>query len=144
VEEASWKKPYLSRVGFKVDPSIRFIFDGCIRTSLMQSNFNWGVALLQLNKKPLAYSLFLEHNGHAYICKTSFDERYRKHGPGIYINYVVVRELMNRANIDVIDFMTNLPFEHKWASETIQVNRLRLWQKGVAPFLFRNIGVCRI
>jgi hypothetical protein len=138
VEEASWKKPYNSARGIKVDSSIRFIFDGCVRTSLMQSKFNWGVALLQLNRKPIAYSLFLEHNGHAYICKTSFDDRYRKHGPGIYVNYAVVRQLMNRNNIRIIDFMSDLPFSHKWASEIVPVNRISLYQ-GTAPILLRRV-----
>ena len=138
VEETSWKKPYLSARGFKVDPTIRFIFDGCIRTSLMQSKFNWGVALLQLNRKPIAYSLFLEHNGHAYICKTSFDNRYRQHGPGIYVNYEVVHQLMSRTNIRIIDFMSDLPFSHKWASEIVPVNHIILSQ-GMAPILLRRV-----
>ncbi len=139
VESASWKKSYRSRIGLKVDPVLSFIYHGCMQTSLTVSDFDWGVAFLELNEKPIAYSLFLKHKGHAYICKTSFDDRFRKQGAGVYVNHVVVRELMSRSNVDIIDFMTDLPFSHKWASKTIQVNRLRLWQRGVAPFLFRSI-----
>ena len=138
VEETSWKKPYLARSGFKVDPTIQFILDGCTRTSLMQSEFDWGVALLRLDKKPIAYSLFLEHKGHAYICKTSFNKQYRQQGPGIYVNYSVVRQLMNRTNIRIIDFMTDIAFSHKWASEIVPVDHIVLSQ-GIAPILLRQV-----
>jgi len=139
VESASWKKPHLLYAGFKEDPTLSFIFNGCLQTSLADSSFDWGVGLLELEGKTIAYCLFLTHNGHAYVCKTSFDNRYRKYSPGIYVNHAVVRELMNRANVKVIDFMTDLPFSHKWASEVVPVVRFRMSRRSVAPLLLRRI-----
>jgi len=143
VENASWKESYRSRIGLKADPVLSFLFYGCLQTSLTVSEFEWGIALLELNEKPIAYSLFVNHRGHAYVCKTSFDDRYRRQGAGIYINHMVVHELLSR-NVSVIDFMTDLPFSHKWASEVTQVKRFKLWQRGVAPFLFRNVLSSRV
>ena len=115
---------------FKVDPSILFVLNGCVQTSLTVPKFNYGVALLELNGKAIAHSMFLEYNGHAYICKTSFNNRYKKYGPGIYINYAVVRELISKTDVKVIDFITDLPFSHKWASEVVPVNKFIMARKG--------------
>jgi CelD/BcsL family acetyltransferase involved in cellulose biosynthesis len=131
VERASWK-----RKQSEVDPFIPFVLNGCVQTSLIEPSFNWGVALLELNGKAIAYSMFLEYNGHAYICKTSFDNSYRTYGPGICINHAVVRELFNRTNVKVIDFLTDLPFLHRWASEVVPVNNFIMSQKGIAPLLY--------
>lgn len=141
VEETSWKKPVFMQKGMSVDPSIQFILDGCARTSPMGSKFDWGVAVLNLNRTPIAYSLFVEHSGHAYVCKTSYNQRYRQQGPGIYVNYSVVRELLNRSNIRIIDFMTNLTFSHKWASQVVPVNRLVITQGGITPILLRALSI---
>jgi hypothetical protein len=82
------------------------------------------VAFLELNGTAIAHSIFLEYNGHAYLYKTSFDDRYRKLGPGIYTINAVLRELMSRPEVKVIDFVTDLPFEHQWASEVVPANRV--------------------
>lgn len=133
VERASWKSTHEALTDFKVDPYFPFFINGCFKTSLIEPNFNWGVALLELNGKAIAYSMFTEYKGYAYISKTSFDGHYSKHSPGIYINHAVVRELINRTNVKVIDFITDLPFLHKWASEVVPANRFIISQKGIAP-----------
>lgn len=141
VEETSWKKPLFMQKRIEADPSIKFILDGCVRASLLDSKFDWGVAVLNLNRRPIAYSLFVELNGHAYVCKTSFNQRYRRQGPGIYVNYSVIRELLNKSNIRIIDFMTNLTFSHKWASQVVPVNRIVITQGGITPILFRALSI---
>lgn len=131
VERTSWKSSNQPLEKFKVDPSILLVLNGCVQTSLTVPSFNWGAAILELNGVAIAHSIFLDYKGHAYICKTSFDNRYKKYGPGIYINYVVVRELMNKAGVEVIDFMNDLPFLHKWTSNIVSVNRFIMSRKGL-------------
>lgn len=145
IEKSSWKALQQKSKKFEVDASIIFVLNGCVQTALTVPLFNWGVAVLELNETPIAHSMFLEFNGHAYICKTSFNDNYRKLGPGIYINYAVVRELMRRNNIKLIDFMTNLPFSHKWASNVVPINRIIISKKGIGPlYLIRRVILERV
>jgi hypothetical protein len=124
VEKASWK--YLSQPPekFQLDPNILFLLNGCEQLSLTVPAFNWGVAFLELNGTAIAHVIFPEYDGHAYSYRSSFDDRYRKYSPGIYIHHAVVRELMSRPEVKVIDFVTDLQFSHKWASEVVPANRV--------------------
>jgi hypothetical protein len=124
VEKASWKNLNQPPEKFELNPHILVLLNGCIQTSLTVPAFNWGVAILELNGTAIAHSMFLEYNGYAYIYRTSFDDRYRRLGPGIYTINAVVRELMSKTEVKVIDFVTDLPFEHQWASEVVPVNRV--------------------
>jgi hypothetical protein len=123
VEMASWKSINQPPEKAKIDPQILYIFNGCIQIASTVPTFNWGVAVLELNGTAIAHSMFLDYNGYAYLCKTSFNNSYRKYGPGIYINYAVVRELMSKTEIKMIDFMSDFPFSHKWTSDIVPVNR---------------------
>jgi hypothetical protein len=128
VEKASWKFIKQPPEKFKLDPSIPFLLDACVQLSLTEPAFNWGAAVLELNGKAIAYSMFLAYNGYAYIYKTSFDNRYRKYGLGTYVNHTVVRELMSKPEVILIDFLSDLPFSHKWASEVVPVKRVIISQ----------------
>ncbi len=144
VERMSWKEAYRLRIGLSVDPVLSCILDGCIETASKVKEFNWEVAVLELNREPIAYNLLVNYQGIVYCCKTSFDNCYRKQGAGIYINHVVVQELKKRPDVQVIDFLTNLPFSHKWASEVVPTYRVRLWQNGLVQFLFRKTVSSRL
>jgi hypothetical protein len=140
VETASWKSTDQPSEKLKIDPSILLFLNGFVQTSLAVPKFNWGVAFLELNGIPIAHSMFLEYNGEAYICKTSFNDRYRKQGPGIYINHLVVRKLMSKNEVKVIDFITDVPFSHKWASEVVPINRFIMLRKGMGLlYLIRDV-----
>jgi hypothetical protein len=127
VQKASRRFRNLPSEKFEFDHdifSIRTLLNGCVQTSLTVPAFNWGAAILELNGTAIAHSMFLEYNGYAYIYKTSFSERYKKHGPGIYLNHIVVRELMSKTEAKVIDWLCDFQFTHKWASEVVPFNRV--------------------
>ncbi|MDD1776173.1 MAG: GNAT family N-acetyltransferase [Candidatus Methanomethylicus sp.] len=134
VEKSSWKYVGQPPERFELDPSILHVLDGCAEVSQRFPSFDWGAAILEHRGKPIAHSLFLEHGGHAYICKTSFSDSHRRHSPGFYINYAVVRELWHRPGVKVIDFMGDLPYARRFASEVVPVNKIVLSRNNLGLF----------
>jgi hypothetical protein len=138
IERKSWKYAYWKQIGRNVDPSMVFYWNGSRQTALKESEFDWKVAILELDGREVAYCLLTKYKQSAYTCKTSFDERYRDIYPGIYVKHAVVRELFGRSDIKWIDFMGDLPYHRKWTDPPPPIVRLSMSKRSLVPILVRH------
>jgi hypothetical protein len=116
VERVSWKEGWRSQAGMEVDQDLLMVWNGSQQTTETDPSFNWNVWFLDLNDQTLAYALVFQYKEVAFIVKTSYDERYKKLYPGIFIVNEAIRELFGRGQVKKIDFLTDLPFMETWTS----------------------------
>jgi len=115
IEKMSWKEELRVRTG-KKDIDLLMILEGSQHTAEIEPSFKWDVWFLELNNQAIAYSLFIEYKGISYCVKTSYDRRYKRLYPGIYVINAALCEFFNRRQIRKIDFLTDLPFHETWTS----------------------------
>jgi hypothetical protein len=135
IEKTSWKQNWRRQHHALVDESLLKFWEGSSLAIRTYPDFKRSVWFLELNDHAIAYSLVVQYKGTAYMCKTSYNNQYRKFSLGIYINNVMVRDSFNSGSITMIDLMTNLPFYKYWTSKYMLRVRLLLW-KGFLPNLF--------
>ena len=137
VEDASWKQSWRTQNGASVDEELLTVWEASSTALKTFSGLRRSVWFLELNGQAIAYTMVLQYKGVAYTFKTSFDDKYRKLSPGIYIKNVALRDLFNSGRVALIDFMTNLPFHDRWTST--QQSRVEfLLSKGFLPNLIRR------
>lgn len=124
IEKESWKQTYRLQRGIEKDDGLIELFTAATGTQLTTTGFQWEVAFLEVNGKKIAYSFWFEYKDTAFICKTSFDDRYKKYYPGMYINNAVIREVFKNPAIKQIDLMTDLPFHDRWAPKKVPRTRI--------------------
>jgi len=139
VERMSWKEAERTRSGTQVDPDLSIFWRGAQYTSRTESDFNWRVWFLELNDQTLAYSMVLEYKETAFIVKTSYDERYKRLQPGIYINNVAIRELFEKGKVRKIDWLTDLPFHRNWTSLCLPRVRVTMSRKGILSHIMAHV-----
>ncbi len=116
VESVSWKEEWRSQTGMKGDQDLLMAWNGSQYTTRTEPSFNWSFWFLDLNNQTLAYALVFQYKEVAFIVKTSYDERYKKFYPGIFVINAAIRELFGRRQVKKIDFVTDLPFMETWTS----------------------------
>jgi hypothetical protein len=116
VERMSWKEGRRTQRGIKIDPDLMMVWAGSQYMAKTEPDFKWSVWLLELNDQTLAYLLACQYKEVAYFTKTSYDGRYKRFTPGIYICNAAIRELFNKHRIRKVDFLTDLPFMETWTS----------------------------
>jgi ribosomal protein S18 acetylase RimI-like enzyme len=117
VERESWKESWRAKKGSKVDDSLIAIWEGLNRTAQTRSDLDWGVWFLEINDHPVAYALIAIYSGVASIIKTSYNARYRRFYPGIYVINIAMSQLWDTRKIKMIDFLTDLQFMDMWTNE---------------------------
>jgi len=137
VERMSWKEAWRSKIGMEIDPDLLMIWKGAQYTTKTEPKFNWSIGFLELNGQTLAYSLFLQYKGVAFDVKTSYDARYKRFYPGVYVNNATIRELFNKRQVRNIDFLTDLPFHRIWTSICLPRVKVMMSQKGVSSIVMR-------
>jgi hypothetical protein len=134
VEQQCWKQGWRQNNEVTIDDDLLNIWSNSSSEIRINPNFNRRVWFLTLNETVVAYNLAILYKGTAYFCKTSFDNRYRRLYPGVFLNNVAIRELFNDGDVKFIDFMTNLPFHARWTKTRLERKRLLL-SKGFVPKL---------
>jgi len=137
VERMSWKEAWRVQRGEKIDEDLLMILKASQHTARTEPAFKWGVWFLELNDQPLAYSLVIQYKQVAFSTKTSYDERYKKFYPSIYLLNSVIRELINKRQVKSVDFLTDLSFHQTWTLTTLPRVRAML-AKGVLPTIVRS------
>jgi hypothetical protein len=115
IEKMSWKEELRVRTG-KKDTDLLILLEGSQHMVEIEPGFKWDVWFLELNNQAIAYSLFIEYKGVSYCVKTSYDRRYKRLYPGIYVINAALCEFFNKHQIREIDFLTDLPFHETWTS----------------------------
>lgn len=124
IEKGSWKQTYRLERGIEKDESLLGLFTAATDNQLTTAGFKWEVAFLEVNGKKIAYSFWFEYKDTVFICKTSFDDHYKKFYPGMYINNAVIREVFKNPAIKQVDLMTDLPFHDRWAPKKVPRTRI--------------------
>jgi len=124
IEKRSWKHEWRVKKGLTKDHDLFIIIDGSINMSRLDSDFKWYVWFLRIKDVSIAYTLILKYKQTAYIVKTSYDKKYKKYHPGIFINNIAIRHLFHTKNVLKIDWLTDLPFHRNWTS--ISFPRIRV------------------
>ena len=137
VERVSWKEGWRSQTGMEGDEDLLMVWNGSQHASKSEPNFNWSVWFLELNNQTLAYALVFQYKEVAFIVKTSYDERYRKFYPGIFIINAAIRELFGRRQVKKIDFLTDLPFMETWTSLSLPRIGVIMSQKNILQIVIR-------
>jgi hypothetical protein len=137
VERMSWKEGWRSQLGIEIDPDLIMMWEGSQYMVKTEPDFKLSVWLLELNGQTLAYVLFPQYKEVAYLAKTSYDERYKKFYPGIYVINAAIRELFNKRQARHIDFLTDLAFMETWTSICLPRVRVMISQKGILPIIIR-------
>lgn len=133
VERMSWKEAWRTRKRIKIDHGLLMIWKGLQHTVKNEPDLNWTVRFLELDEQPLAYSLIIQYKEMAFCMKTSYDDRYKRFYPGIYINNEAIRELFNKRQVKKIDFLTKLPFHRNWTSIWTPRARVIMSRKSLIP-----------
>jgi hypothetical protein len=135
VDKRSWKEDW-RRVREMEDQDLINIVLGSLYTARIEPHFKWSIWFLELNTQAIAYSLLLQFKELALIMKTSYDKRYKKLFPGIYVNNALIRELFENTKIKRIDWLTDLEFHRNWTTICLPRVRVLLSQKGlISPLL---------
>jgi len=116
VESTSWKEKERTQSGMEIDQDLLVIWNGALRTTQTVPDFNWKIWFLEAGEKTLAYAMIFIYRETAFIVKTSYDERYKRFYPGIFVINEAIRDLLNERQVKRIDFLTDLPFMKTWTS----------------------------
>jgi CelD/BcsL family acetyltransferase involved in cellulose biosynthesis len=130
VERRSWKEIRRTKMDVEMDQDLMMIWNGSQYMAKAEPKFSWSACFLELDGQTLAYVLVLQYKDVAYIAKTSYDRRFRRLYPGIYVNNAAIRELFNRGQTSKIDFSTDLPFHRTWTSTCTPRVRVVIARKG--------------
>jgi CelD/BcsL family acetyltransferase involved in cellulose biosynthesis len=139
IEEASWKQNWRVKHHYLADENLLNLWEASNLLTRSHLDFKRRVWMLELNDQPVAYNLALLYKGTAYMFKTSYKNQYRKFYPGIYINNIAIRDLFDSGNVQLIDFMTNLPFHKRWTSKYLVRVRFLMWKGFLAKLIRVNI-----
>jgi hypothetical protein len=135
VEKESWKEDWRrSRRG--TDEHLLLLCRALTRISGRAHDL---VYFLELNGETIAYNLVLNFKQSAFMVKMSFNERYRKLYPGVFLTNEVVRETFNRQTTRSIDFLSALPFQKRWAPRYLGRVGLCMCRKGILPTILVTI-----
>jgi hypothetical protein len=124
IEENSWKNTWRRERGIRSDPNLPAFF-AYRKSKYPQERFPrfW---LLELNGVPIAYTIIIELNGVALLCKTSYDRRYAKMSPGEYVQNAAIKEMFDSQRFSKIDFLTSLPYIQRWTSHRLARERVAI------------------
>lgn len=119
VEKGSWKHTCRSTWSQESDDDgLRWFLNST--NNLNKSRFlKRKIWFMELDETPIAFQLVLEYKRTAYLCKTTFVDKYKKLGLGIYLSNSIIKETLDGRNIEKIDFLTNLPFLKKWRAKIV-------------------------
>jgi hypothetical protein len=138
VEKSCWKHNWRVDNDVQLDEDLINIWTWSCLAIRTYEGFKRRVCFLNLDGKVIAYNLAIEYKGTAYMCKTSFNNEYRKLNPGIFVINMSIRDSFDSGNVSRIDFMTNLPFHKRWTRMCLfRVEVLLV--KGILPKLLVSI-----
>jgi len=123
VENNSWKVDWRNARRIKEDPDLKAFLEFW-RFNPHEETDCPRVWLLELNGEPIAYTISLQLNGIAMLCKTSYDARYAKLYPGEYVQNAAIRDLFRPHEVSSIDFLTPLPYHRRWTTERLTRERV--------------------
>jgi hypothetical protein len=137
VEKKSWKEEVRARSGMKADLDLLMIWSGAKYMAELDPHFTWSAKFLELNNQELAHVLILQYKDVAYLVKTSYDRKYEKSSPGIFLVNTAIHELFNMNQVRRIDFLTDLRFMETWTSLCLPRIRIVMLRRSVPSIIMQ-------
>jgi hypothetical protein len=119
IEGSSWKQTWRSQLGMSADADLLWAWHASIFLVNANPQFKMYLWFLEINCQSLAYSIIFKYKQVAIGVKTSYVEKYRKLGLGIYITNVAIRALFEGNEVKHLDFLTNLPHMSVWTHTSL-------------------------
>lgn len=134
VEKESWKETWRVKKGSNTDDVLLAIWEGLSNAAQLQPGLDWAVWFLEIDGHAIAYALVVFYAGVAYITKTSYNARYRRFYPGIYVMHAAIRQLWDDRNVKLIDFLTDLQFMETWTDDVEARSKMIISKNPFLPF----------
>jgi CelD/BcsL family acetyltransferase involved in cellulose biosynthesis len=131
VEKKSWKENWRDKAHSN-DPELSAILKSSQEATYLDKNFEVLVWLLELNNERIAYNIVLFYKDTAFAAKTSYDNRFSKMSPGIFLGNIMIKEIIESKRAKRIDFLTDLSYQGKWSNEIASRSRILISEKGAA------------
>ncbi len=138
IERNSWKQDSRARKRRRFDRILNDIIEASQQTVKVEPDFRYELWILELDKQPISYCLAVQYKKTVFFPKSSFDERYRKLSPGIYVLNEAYHAHFDRDKPAKIDFMTKFPHYHIWSDSYLPRVRI-IMSKGLVPKLIGMI-----
>lgn len=117
----SWKKEEKLGPGFHKDLA-----------KIAADENNLLIAIMYLDKKPIAAQYRLLCGKKCYFIKTAYDENYHEYSVGILLLNHVLKHLMNNENVKIIDFGPgNEGYKANWAGNKFNYNNIYLFNDSI-------------
>lgn len=113
VEAHSWKNKLTGKDKIIKELDLQHVLKAAQENSQVDP-FEVEVWFLNIDSVPISYQLVLLHNGVAFFTKTSYDSRFKKASPGIFLINHIIEQIFKEQAVNEISFVSNLPFEHYW------------------------------
>ena len=132
IEKMSWKARWRAKKRKDKDLDL-MAFLNAFQQRSDSSYYDSEVWFLELNGRAIAYQLSLFYRGVSFFIKTSYDARFGKVSPGKFLINSAIRELFRRKTVNMVDFITDLPFHRIWNPLICKRERVYIERK---PVLF--------
>ncbi len=139
IEQGCWKHDWRQQNAETIDDDLLNLWSWSSLAVNSLAGFKRRVCFLYLNDKAIAYNFAIEYKETIYMCKTSFNNKYRQLYPGVYLINEAIKDSFNSKDVKMIDFMTNLPFHERWTHTRLLRSRVLL-SNGLLPKLFKHIA----
>ena len=107
VYNASWKQNEISNAGFQDCFVEKFSMAGWSR-----------LAIMYVNKQPVAAQLWFVHNKKASIFRLAYDNAWRQYSPGSILTSYLMEYVIDTDKVEMIDFLTgNDAYKQDWMTE---------------------------
>ncbi len=120
IEDRSWKGPAGSSV---MQAGLLDFFQAQARGLAGSGHLEF--VFLMLDEQPIAFAYCWRSKGVTFIAKLSYDEAFRRFGPGQQLVMQLLERLHGDADCELLDFWGRLvPWNESWATQTYDVSRL--------------------
>ena len=131
VDSASWRGK--AGVAVDSDPSVLSFYREAIQRLAELGWLEWH--FMEVDNRVVAAQLAVKMGRRLIIKRISYDESFAKYGPG---NILFERSLMKAfaaEDIDEVDFLTDMPWHHKWRGEKHSYRHLWIYAPRFFPWL---------
>jgi hypothetical protein len=147
IEKMSWKARWRAKKRRDKDLDLMAFLNAFQQTS-DSSYYDSEVWFLEVNGRAIAYQLTLFYRGASFFVKTSYDARFVKFSPGKFLIKSTMREMFKRKTVDMVDFITDLPFLRIYHPKIVKRERLYIRRKplklSIMRFIYRYPQIKRL
>jgi len=139
VEAQSWKRD----AGTAILLSTKLMaFYGCLTKRLSEADWlEWH--FLEADGNTIAGHMAIRFNRTLVLWKIGYDAEYSKCAPGNILLEELIKKEYASDEIDMIDFVTDMPWHANWMVSKRSYYKVRIFQRGIKPNIYRLMDKVR-